>query len=78
MGLINWIFDIYQHSKIDEVRREAIEARLEAARINQGGRVDAVRLERALDELALATKTMQRLLVDKGVCTAEEFRSKLQ
>ena len=78
MGLINWIFDIYQHSKIDEVRREAIEARLEAARVNQGGRVDAVRLERALDELALATKTMQRLLVAKGVCTAEEFRNKLQ
>jgi hypothetical protein len=78
MGLINWIFDIYQHSKIDEIRREAIEARLEAARVNQGGHVDAVRLERALDELALATKTMQRLLVAKGVCTAAEFRSKLQ
>jgi hypothetical protein len=36
MGLINWIFDIYQHSKIDEIRQEAIEARLEAARVNQG------------------------------------------
>jgi hypothetical protein len=78
MGLINWIFDIYQHSKIDEVRREATEARLEAARVNQGGRVDAERLERALDELALATKTMQRLLVDKGVCTVDEFRTKLR
>ena len=24
MGLINWIFDIYQHTKIDEARKEAI------------------------------------------------------
>ena len=78
MGLINWIFDIYQHTKIDEVRKEAMEARLEAARVNQGGSVDAVRLERALGELALATKTIQRLLVDKGVCSNEEFRNTLQ
>ncbi len=78
MGLINWIFDIYQHSKIDEVRREAREARLEAARINRSGSVDAQRLERALGELALATKTIQRLLVDKGVCTSDDFRNMLQ
>jgi hypothetical protein len=78
MGLINWIFDIYQHTKIDEVRKEAMEARLEAARVNQGGSVDAARLERALGELALATKTIQRLLVDKGVCSNEEFRGTLQ
>jgi hypothetical protein len=37
VGLINWIFDIYQHTKIDEARKEAMEARLEAARINRGG-----------------------------------------
>ena len=78
MGLINWIFDIYQHTKIDEVRKEAMEARLEAARVNQGGSVDAVRLERALGELALATKTIQRLLVDKGIVSNDEFRSTLQ
>ncbi len=66
MGLTNWIFDIYQHSKIDEARKEAMEARLEAARINQGGSVDAQRLERAMGELALATKTLQRLMVEKG------------
>jgi hypothetical protein len=78
MGLINWIFDIYQHTKIDEVRKEAMEARLEAARVNQGGSVDAVRLERALGELALATKTIQRLLVDKGICSNDEFRNTLQ
>ncbi len=43
-----------------------MEARLEAARINQGGSVDAQRLERAMGELALATKTLQRLMVEKG------------
>jgi hypothetical protein len=78
MGLINWIFDIYQHTKIDEVRKEAMEARLEVARVNQGGSVDVQRLERALGELALATKTIQRLLVDKGLCTNDEFRNILQ
>jgi tRNA A37 threonylcarbamoyltransferase TsaD len=78
MGLINWIFDIYQHTKIDEARKEAMEARLEAARINKGGSVDAVRLERALGELALATKTIQRLLVAKGVCSNDELRNTLQ
>jgi hypothetical protein len=77
MGLINWIFDIYQHSKIDEARREAVEARLEAARLYQGGNLDTARLERVLGELALATKTIQRVLVEKRVCDAEEFRNKL-
>ena len=37
MGLTNWIFDIYQHTKIDEARKEAMEARLEAARRPGGG-----------------------------------------
>jgi len=78
MGLINWIFDIYQHTKIDEVRKEAMEARLEAARVNQGGSVDAARLERALGELALATKTIQRLIVQKGVCTNDELQKTMQ
>ena len=77
MGLINWIFDIYQHTKIDEARKEAMEARLEAARVHQGGNVDGARLERALGELALATKTIQRLMVEKGVCTNDEFRTVL-
>ncbi|MDA1093997.1 MAG: hypothetical protein O3A25_12125 [Acidobacteria bacterium] len=43
--------------------------RLEAARINQSGSIDARRLERVVGELALATKTLQRLMIDKGVCT---------
>ncbi len=78
MGLINWIFDFYQQHKINETRRELDQARMEAARVTQGGSVDAERLERALGELALATKTIQRLMVDKGVCSPEEFRNTLQ
>lgn len=77
MGLIDRIFDIYQHTKIDEARKEAMEARLEAARINQHGSIDAQRLERVMGELALATKTLQRLMVDKGVCTHDERRTTL-
>jgi hypothetical protein len=74
MGLINWIFDIYQHTQIDKVRDEARQARLETASLRTGGSgVDTARLENALGELALATKTMQRLLVAKGVCTREEL-----
>jgi hypothetical protein len=75
MGLINWIFDIYQHSKIDEARREAAEARAEIRSLRSGaaGGVDVERLERALGELALATKTLQRLLVDKGLVSGSEL-----
>lgn len=76
MGLINWIFDIYQHTKIDEARREAAEARASLHSIQRGGGgVDAARLERSLEELALATKTIQRLLVEKGVCDQRELAS---
>lgn len=79
MGLINWIFDIYQHTQIDKARSEAAQARIEAATIRgSGGGVDAPRLEQAIGELALAVKTVQRVLVDKGVCTHEEFANKLQ
>ena len=79
MGLINWIFDIYQHTQIDKAKDEARAARAEAAAVRStGGSVDAERLSRALGELALATKTVQRLLVEKGVCTPEEFASKLR
>lgn len=78
MGLINWIFDIYQHSKIDEARREATAARAEVSAIRNGGGVDSARLVRALEELALSTKTLQRMLVEKGVCTQAEFASRLR
>ncbi len=33
----------------------------------------ADRLERNLGELALAIKTMQPMLIDKGFCTADEL-----
>ena len=32
MGLINWIFDIYQHTQIDKLRDETARARAEAAK----------------------------------------------
>ena len=79
MGLINWIFDIYQHSKIDDARREAADARaeLQALRRSGGGAndVDVERLQHALEELALATKTLQRMLVQKGVCSPGELEA---
>lgn len=77
MGLINWIFDIYQHTQIDKLRDETARARAEASVRTTGGGVDAEKLERAIGELALAVKTMQRMLVDKGVCSATELSEKL-
>jgi hypothetical protein len=79
MGLINWIFDIYQHSKIDEAREEARQARMEVAAVRDSrGGVDAERLERAIGELALATKTLQRMMVEKELCSSQEFGEKLK
>ena len=74
MGLINWIFDIYQHTQIDKARDEAAQARAEIASVrSSGGSVDAARLQAMLEELALATKALQRTLVEKGVCSSDEF-----
>lgn len=74
MGLINWIFDFYQHSKIEDARQEASSMRAELASLRRsGGDVDSARLEQAIGELALATKTLQRILIEKHVCTPEEF-----
>ena len=79
MGMINWIFDIYQHSKIDDARREAAAARAEIAAVRRSsGGVDDGRLLRALEELALATKTLQRVMVEKGVCTQDELHTRLR
>jgi len=79
MGLINWIFDIYQHTRIDDARDEAAQARAELASLrSSGGGIDSARLERALGELALATKTVQRLMVEKGLCTTDEFARTLR
>ena len=79
MGLINWIFDIYQHTQIDKARTEAAAARAELTSIRSGaGGVDAARLQATLEELALATKTLRRVLVEKGVCGSEEFAAKMR
>ncbi len=78
MGMINWIFDIYQHSKIDDTRRETAQLRTEMAGIRaQGGGVNGDRVEDAVGALALATKTMQRMMVEKGICTQSEFSEML-
>ncbi len=79
MGLINWIFDIYQHTQIDKARTEAASARAELAAVRTGGSgVDAARLQVALEELALATKALRRILVEKGVCRADELETTLR
>ena len=78
MGLINWIFDFYQQYTIDQLQRDTARARAEASVRTPIGGVDAEKLERAVGEMALAVKTVQRMMVDKGVCTPDEFRTKLQ
>jgi hypothetical protein len=79
MGLINWIFDIYQHTQIDKAKSEAAAARAELASVRSGGNsVDAARLQATLEELALATKALQRTLVEKGVCSSDEFARTLR
>ena len=80
MGLINWIFDFYQQYRIDQLQRDTAQAQAQAQMSlrTPGGSLDAERLERAMGELALAVKTVQRVMVEKGVCTPEEFRGKLQ
>lgn len=79
MGLINWIFDFYQQYRIDQLRDETTTRRAEAAAVRgAAGGVDADRLERALGELALAVKVLQRVAVEKGLCTPEELHHKLK
>ena len=78
MGLINWIFDFYQQSRIEDLTEEAARARAEAAAVRtRGGDLDAARLEQAIGELALATKTLQRIAVEKGVCSRDELQRKM-
>jgi len=79
MGLINWIFDIYQHTQIDKAKSEAAQVRAELASVrSSGGSVDGARLTAALEELALATKAVQRVLVEKGVVSSAELERALQ
>ncbi len=76
MGLINWIFDFYQQYRIDQLQKET--AQTQAAVRTPTGALDAERLERAIGELALAVKTIQRVVVEKGICAPEEFHAKLR
>ena len=62
MGLINWIFDFYQQYRIDQLRDEAAKVKAEATVTGAGGQIDVARLESALGELALAVKTVQRMM----------------
>ena len=74
MGLINWIFDLYQQSRIEQLHDQATQARAEALALRStSGSIDSARLERAIGELALAVKTMQRLIVEKGLATPDEL-----
>jgi hypothetical protein len=76
MGLINWIFDFYQHSKINRAAEDAAQLRAEMRSLrNTRGGVDEEGLLRAIGELALAVKTVQRLCVQKGVCNEAEFQN---
>jgi hypothetical protein len=78
MGLINWIFDFYQQYRIDQLQRDTAQTRAEMSVRTPAGLVDADKLERAVGEMALAVKTLQRMMVEKGLCTPDEFRTKLQ
>jgi hypothetical protein len=81
MGLINWIFDFYQQSRIEDLTRnlENTQARAQWLSMRQGsGDVDGERLEKALGELALAVKTIQRIAVEKGLCTPDELQQKMR
>jgi hypothetical protein len=83
MGLINWIFDFYQHSKINRAHDQAAMLRdevaaLRATRTDSGSSLDDERVLRAIGELALAVKTVQRLCVEKGLCTEAEFHRRLR
>lgn len=75
MGLINWIFDIYQQTRIEGLKEDLAQSRSDALRFqSSGGELDMQRLESAIGELALAVKTVQRLAVQKGLCTPDEFQ----
>jgi hypothetical protein len=78
MGLINWIFDFYQHSQIDRAREETRQMRSDLKALHAHGFLNGAKLEGALGELALATKTLQRVLVEKGICTADELAQKMR
>lgn len=76
MSLINWIFDAWQHSRIHDTRQETERLRREMDSLRTGKGLDDERVLQALGELALAVRTVQRLCVEKGLCTEAEFRER--
>jgi hypothetical protein len=79
MGLINWIFDFYQQSKIMDAQDETSALRREVASLRGSrGDLDRDAMLRAVGQLALAVKTVQRLCVEKGLCTEAEFHQRLR
>jgi hypothetical protein len=79
MGLINWIFDIYQQTRIESLNRDLAQSRADALSVrNSVGGVDTQRLERAIGELALSVKAIQRIAVEKGLCTTGELQQRIQ
>ena len=69
MSLINWIFDAYQHHKIDQTRSETSRLREEVAAIElvASGGVSIERYERLEQEIA----TNRRRLVELEALSAE-------
>lgn len=76
MSLLNWIFDAWQHSRISNAQRETERLRDEMSALRGNRGLDDERVVRALGELALAVKTVQRLCVEKGLCSEAEFRER--
>jgi hypothetical protein len=80
MSLINWIFDIYQHGRIDRAERESQAVRQELAQMRAAANAGSDRAphgDRVAGELALSIKTVQRMMVQKGLCSSEEFTALL-
>jgi hypothetical protein len=76
MSLLNWIFDAWQHSRISDAREETERLRTEIASLRGPRGIDTDRLVQAIGELALSVRTVQRLCIEKGVCTEAEFRQR--
>lgn len=77
MGLIDWLFD--EHGQDGHAAEEAAHrARSELSSMHRHGYVHGTKLERALGDLALATKTLQRVLVEKGICSSEDLASAME
>ena len=62
-------------NRIDQLRDQA---RAPYPVSTGSGTVDVQKLEQTLGELALALKTVQRIAVEKGLCTQEELYNKLK